>query len=96
MEEIISSNFIHDFITEDLKEGKVEMKLRRTGEKKEVALDALAEMMGSSSGLGYFIRNFADYANYTNVIAGIFLVALVVTALNGAVSLIEKKAVRWK
>ena len=56
----------------------------------------LAEMMGSSSGLGYFIRNFADYANYTNVIAGIFLVALVVTALNGAVSLIEKKAVRWK
>lgn len=29
-----------------LKEGKVEMKLRRTGEKKEVALDALAEMMG--------------------------------------------------
>lgn len=56
----------------------------------------LAEMMGSSSGLGYFIKNFADYANYTNVIAGIFLVALVVTALNGAVSLIEKKAVRWK
>ena len=24
MEEIISSNFIHDFITEDLKEGKVD------------------------------------------------------------------------
>ena len=55
----------------------------------------LAEMMGATSGLGYFIKNFADYANYTNVIAGILLVALVVTALNGLVTLLERKAVRW-
>lgn len=55
----------------------------------------LAEMMGAASGLGYFIKNFADYANYTNVIAGILLVALVVTALNGLVTLLERKAVRW-
>lgn len=55
----------------------------------------LAEMMGAASGLGYFIKNFADYANYTNVIAGILLAALVVTALNGLVTLLERKAVRW-
>ena len=55
----------------------------------------LAEMMGAASGLGYFIKNFADYANYTNVIAGILLVALVVTALNVLVTLLERKAVRW-
>lgn len=55
----------------------------------------LAEMMGATSGLGYFIKNFADYANYTNVIAGILLVALVVTALNGLVTLLERKTVRW-
>ena len=55
----------------------------------------LAEMMGATSGLGYFIKNFADYANYTNVIAGILLVALVVTALNGLVTILERKAVRW-
>ena len=55
----------------------------------------LAEMMWAASGLGYFIKNFADYANYTNVIAGILLVALVVTALNGLVTLLERKAVRW-
>ena len=42
----------------------------------------LAEMMGAHSGLGYFIKNFADYANYTNVIAGILLVAIVITLLN--------------
>lgn len=56
----------------------------------------LAEMMGASSGLGYFIKNFADYANYTNVLAGIILVALVVTALNGLVSVVEKKCIPWK
>lgn len=55
----------------------------------------LAEMMGATSGLGYFIKNFADYANYTNVIAGILLVALVVTALNGLVTVLERKAIRW-
>ena len=42
-----------------LKEGKVEMKPRRTGEKKEVALDALAEMMG-----------FARRARRDNVLHG--------------------------
>lgn len=56
----------------------------------------LAEMMGASSGLGYFIKNFADYANYTNVMAGIILVALVVTALNGLMSVVEKKCIPWK
>ena len=56
----------------------------------------LAEMMGAHSGLGYFIRNFADYANYTNVLAGILLVALVITLLNRAVTALEKRLVRWQ
>lgn len=55
----------------------------------------LAEMMGAHSGLGYFIRNYADYANYTNVLAGILLVAVVITVLNRAVSALEKRIVRW-
>ena len=55
----------------------------------------LAEMMGAHSGLGYFIRNFADYANYTNVLAGILLVALVITLLNRAVTALETRLVRW-
>ncbi len=49
----------------------------------------LAEMMGASSGLGYFIKNFADYANYTNVLAGIILVGLVVTLLNAGLNLVQ-------
>lgn len=56
----------------------------------------MAEMMGASSGLGYFIKNYSDYANYTNVVAGIILVGLVVSVLNGGISLLEKKLIKWK
>jgi len=53
----------------------------------------LAEMMGASSGLGYFIKNFADYANYTNVLAGIILVGLVITLLNVVLNFIQNRMV---
>lgn len=56
----------------------------------------LAEMMGATSGLGYFIKNFADYANYTNVLAGIILVGAVVNVLNLIPDLLERYVVRWK
>ena len=56
----------------------------------------MAEMTGAASGLGYFIKNYSDYANYTNVVAGIFLVGAVVTALNGVIGAVERRVVRWK
>lgn len=55
----------------------------------------LAEMMGATSGMGYFIKNYADFANYTNVIAGIILVGVVITFLNNLVNFIESKTIRW-
>lgn len=56
----------------------------------------MAEMTGAASGLGYFIKNYSDYANYTNVVAGIFLVGAVVTALNKMIGAAERRLVRWK
>ena len=55
----------------------------------------LAEMMGATSGMGYFIKNYADFANYTFVIAGIILVGIVVTILNKIVVFIEQRTIRW-
>ncbi|WP_093794246.1 hypothetical protein [Sporomusa acidovorans] len=49
-----------------------------------------AEMMGASAGLGYFIKLYAEYANYTNVVAGIIMVGLVITILNKGVNILEK------
>ena len=55
----------------------------------------MAEMYGASSGLGYFIINYTNYANYTNVVAGIIMVGIVVTILDGLVGLLIRKTVKW-
>lgn len=55
-----------------------------------------AEMMGATSGMGYYIINYAHYANYTNVVAGIILVGFVVTILNRLVDAVQRRAIRWR
>lgn len=52
----------------------------------------IAEMYGATSGLGYFVIN---YANYTNVVVGIIMVGIVVTILDFLVGLLVRKTVRW-
>lgn len=61
-----------------------------------VMMLTFAEMMGATSGMGYFIVNYNTYGNYTNVVAGIIVVALVVTILNYVVSFLQKKLIKWK
>ena len=46
-----------------------------------------AEMIGATSGLGWYIKYNADFANFTKVIAGIFVIGVVVTVLNALISL---------
>lgn len=60
-----------------------------------ITMLTFAEMMGATSGMGYFIINYAHYANYTNVVAGILLVGVVVTLLNAGVTWIQKKTIRF-
>ncbi|MBQ9042552.1 MAG: ABC transporter permease subunit [Eggerthellaceae bacterium] len=55
----------------------------------------MAEMYGASSGLGYFVINYTNYGNYTNVVAGIIMVGIVVTILDCLVSLLIRKTVKW-
>ena len=52
-------------------------------------------MIGATSGLGYFVRYYADFADYTRVIAGIILIGIVVSALNYGIAELERKVVRW-
>lgn len=55
----------------------------------------MAEMYGAQSGLGYFIINYTNYANYTKVVAGIIMVGIVVTVLDSLVNLLVHKTVKW-
>lgn len=54
-----------------------------------------AEMLGAKSGLGYYIINYTNFANYVNVLAGIITVGIVVTLLNWLINLLKEHAVKW-
>jgi len=54
-----------------------------------------AELIGASSGLGYFIRKYSEYANYTNVLAGIIFMGIIVTLLSLLVRMIQKRFIKW-
>lgn len=55
-----------------------------------------AEMIGATSGLGWYVKYNADFANFTKVIAGIFVIGVVVTVLNALISLVKKVLIRWR
>ena len=55
-----------------------------------------AEMIGATSGLGWYIKYNADFANFTKVIAGIFVIGVVVTVLNALISLVTRLLIRWR
>lgn len=55
-----------------------------------------AELLGASAGLGYFVKKFSDYADYTKVIAGIIVMGIVVTVIDLLIRLLEKKCIKWR
>jgi NitT/TauT family transport system permease protein len=55
-----------------------------------------AEMIGATSGLGRFIRYYADYADYTRVVAGIIVIGVVITGLNKLLLIIQNTVIKWK
>lgn len=55
-----------------------------------------AEMIGATSGLGWYIKYNSDFANFTKVIFGIIMIGIVVTLLNGLVVILRKMFIRWR
>jgi NitT/TauT family transport system permease protein len=55
-----------------------------------------AELIGATSGLGWYVKYHSDFANYTKVVAGIIVIGVVVTALNRALLALEKVLIKWK
>ncbi len=55
-----------------------------------------AEMIGASSGLGWYVKYFSDFADYPRVVAGILFIGCVVTAITGCFECIERRLLSWK
>ena len=55
-----------------------------------------AEMIGATSGLGWYVKNFADFADYPRVVAGIVVIGLVVSALMVLYNGLAAYLLRWR
>ncbi len=55
-----------------------------------------AEMIGATSGLGWYVKYFSDFADYKRVIVGIIFIGLVVTVIIFCLDRLEKRLLRWR
>lgn len=55
-----------------------------------------AEMIGATSGLGWYVKYFSDFADYPRVIVGIIFIGIVVTAITFIMDKLEQHLLRWK
>ncbi len=55
-----------------------------------------AEMIGATSGLGWYVKYYSDFADYTRVVAGIIVIGFVVTMLNVLIRLLRNALIKWR
>ena len=55
-----------------------------------------AELIGATSGIGWYVKNFSDFADYSRVIVGIIFIGLVVTAITFLTERVERYLLRWR
>ncbi len=55
-----------------------------------------AELIGATEGLGWYVKNFSDFADYKRVIVGIIFIGIVVTLLMWCFSRAERRLLRYR
>ena len=57
---------------------------------------ASAEMIGATSGIGWYVKYYSDFGDYGKVIVGILFIGLVVTAVMAVFDRIQRHLLRWQ
>ncbi|MDR2177511.1 MAG: ABC transporter permease subunit [Treponema sp.] len=55
-----------------------------------------AEMIGGRSGLGYYVKNFSDFGDYTRIIGGVIVIGIVVTVFTFFFNKLQRYLMRWR
>lgn len=55
-----------------------------------------AEMIGAQDGLGYYVKQYSDFGDYTRTIVGIFVIGVVVIAISFLFNKLQRYLLRWK
>ncbi|MFA5384840.1 MAG: ABC transporter permease subunit [Eubacteriales bacterium] len=61
-----------------------------------IILLTAAEMIGATSGIGWYVKYFSDFADYPRVIVGIIFMGLVVTVITYFFDRAESYLLRWR
>lgn len=55
-----------------------------------------AEMIGGSSGMGYYVKYYSDFSDYTRILAGIIVVGVVITVVSTLFTALQRRCLRWR
>ncbi len=55
-----------------------------------------AEMIGARDGMGYYVKYYSDFGDYTRTITGLLVIGFVVVAVTFLVNKVQNYLLRWK
>ena len=55
-----------------------------------------AEMIGGSIGMGYYVKYYSDFGDYTRILAGIIVIGVVITFISTLLNGLQRYLTRWK
>ena len=55
-----------------------------------------AEMIGARDGMGYYVKYYSDFGDYTRTITGLLVIGIVVIAVTFLFNLLQKHLLKWK
>lgn len=55
-----------------------------------------AEMIGAQSGLGFYIKQYSDFGDYTRTIVGLLVIGIVIVAISFLFNKFQRYLLRWK
>lgn len=55
-----------------------------------------AEMIGARDGMGYYVKYYSDFGDYTRTITGLLVIGIVVIAVTFLFNALQKRMLKWK
>ena len=55
-----------------------------------------AEMIGGSAGIGYYIKYYSNFGDFTRIIVGILVIGIIISIITFLISKLENHLLRWK
>lgn len=55
-----------------------------------------AEMIGGNTGMGYYVKYYGDFGDYTRILVGIIVIGVVITIVSLLFGRLQKYLTRWK